>query len=278
MHFFSPANVMKLLEVVRGEKTAKDVLATVMQLGKKIKQDRRRLGRLRRLHRQPHARAVPAPGDVPARGRRVAAAGRPRAREVRHGDGAVPHGRPRRQRRRLGDPQAPLRREAGRASTRGSPTGCASWAASARRPAPAGTATKPGERDAHSRSRGRRDDRRRIARSAASRRARSATRRSSSAASTRWSTRARASSRRASRCAPRDIDVVYLTGYGFPLYRGGPMFYADTVGLFNVVRTHAALRRQSARRSGVLEAGAAARAARRRRQDVQRLMPSRAPP
>jgi 3-hydroxyacyl-CoA dehydrogenase len=37
MHFFSPANVMKLLEVVRGEKTAKDVLATVMQLGKKIK-------------------------------------------------------------------------------------------------------------------------------------------------------------------------------------------------------------------------------------------------
>ncbi|MDE2397109.1 MAG: enoyl-CoA hydratase/isomerase family protein [Burkholderiales bacterium] len=36
-HFFSPANVMKLLEVVRGAKTAKDVLATVMALGKKIK-------------------------------------------------------------------------------------------------------------------------------------------------------------------------------------------------------------------------------------------------
>ncbi len=36
-HFFSPANVMMLLEVVRGEKTAKDVLATVMALGKKIK-------------------------------------------------------------------------------------------------------------------------------------------------------------------------------------------------------------------------------------------------
>jgi len=36
-HFFSPANVMKLLEVVRGEKTAKDVLATVMAIGKKIK-------------------------------------------------------------------------------------------------------------------------------------------------------------------------------------------------------------------------------------------------
>jgi 3-hydroxyacyl-CoA dehydrogenase len=37
MHFFSPANVMKLLEVVRGEKTAKDVLATVMAIGKKIR-------------------------------------------------------------------------------------------------------------------------------------------------------------------------------------------------------------------------------------------------
>ncbi|MDQ2926916.1 MAG: 3-hydroxyacyl-CoA dehydrogenase NAD-binding domain-containing protein, partial [Pseudomonadota bacterium] len=37
MHFFSPANVMKLLEVIRGEKTAKDVLATVMALGKTIK-------------------------------------------------------------------------------------------------------------------------------------------------------------------------------------------------------------------------------------------------
>ncbi|TAM39339.1 MAG: 3-hydroxyacyl-CoA dehydrogenase, partial [Burkholderiaceae bacterium] len=36
-HFFSPANVMKLLEVVRGAKTGKDVLATVMALGKKIK-------------------------------------------------------------------------------------------------------------------------------------------------------------------------------------------------------------------------------------------------
>jgi 3-hydroxyacyl-CoA dehydrogenase len=36
-HFFSPANVMRLLEVVRGAKTSKDVLATVMQLGKRLK-------------------------------------------------------------------------------------------------------------------------------------------------------------------------------------------------------------------------------------------------
>ncbi|WP_404299285.1 3-hydroxyacyl-CoA dehydrogenase NAD-binding domain-containing protein [Alicycliphilus denitrificans] len=37
LHFFSPANVMKLLEVVRGDKTAKDVLATVMAVAKKIR-------------------------------------------------------------------------------------------------------------------------------------------------------------------------------------------------------------------------------------------------
>jgi 3-hydroxyacyl-CoA dehydrogenase len=37
MHFFSPANVMKLLEVVRGEKTAPDVLLTAMGIGKRIK-------------------------------------------------------------------------------------------------------------------------------------------------------------------------------------------------------------------------------------------------
>jgi 3-hydroxyacyl-CoA dehydrogenase len=37
MHFFSPANVMKLLEVVRGDKTAPDVLLTAMTIGKRIK-------------------------------------------------------------------------------------------------------------------------------------------------------------------------------------------------------------------------------------------------
>ena len=33
-----------------------------------------------------------------------------------------------------------------------------------------------------------------------------------------------------------DVDLVYLAGYGFPPFRGGPMFYADTVGLTTVVR------------------------------------------
>ena len=33
-----------------------------------------------------------------------------------------------------------------------------------------------------------------------------------------------------------DIDIVYVAGYGFPDFRGGPMFYADTIGLANISR------------------------------------------
>jgi 3-hydroxyacyl-CoA dehydrogenase len=44
-----------------------------------------------------------------------------------------------------------------------------------------------------------------------------------------------------------DIDMVYLTGYGFPLHRGGPMLYADEVGLYNVV---ASMRRFAANPHG----------------------------
>ena len=38
-----------------------------------------------------------------------------------------------------------------------------------------------------------------------------------------------------------DIDVIYLTGYGFPAFRGGPMFYADRRGLGEVYERVAAL-------------------------------------
>ena len=31
-----------------------------------------------------------------------------------------------------------------------------------------------------------------------------------------------------------DIDIIYLNGYGYPAWRGGPMWYADTVGLKKV--------------------------------------------
>jgi 3-hydroxyacyl-CoA dehydrogenase len=30
---------------------------------------------------------------------------------------------------------------------------------------------------------------------------------------------------------PVDIDIIYVNGYGFPAWRGGPMFYADSIGL-----------------------------------------------
>ena len=38
------------------------------------------------------------------------------------------------------------------------------------------------------------------------------------------------------RCAA-DIDVIWLNGYGFPRYRGGPMYHADRIGLAEVVAT-----------------------------------------
>ncbi|MFZ0951586.1 MAG: 3-hydroxyacyl-CoA dehydrogenase NAD-binding domain-containing protein [Candidatus Sulfotelmatobacter sp.] len=41
-----------------------------------------------------------------------------------------------------------------------------------------------------------------------------------------------------------DIDIIYLNGYGFPAYRGGPMWYADTVGLKNVYERVCEFRRQ----------------------------------
>ena len=275
MHFFSPANVMKLLEVVRGAQTATDVLMTVMQLAKRIGKTAVVSGvcdgfignrMIEQYLRQ--AMFLVEEGASPAAGRR-------RAREVRHGDGSVPHERPRRQRRRLADPQAPLRREAAGRAIRGSPTGCAKRAASARRPAPAGIATRragatrcpirPSTRSIAAY----RDE---IGVDAAQDRRRT---RSSTAASSRWSTRARASSRRASRSARPTSTSSISPATAFRAYRGGPMLYADMLGLYNVDPPDARVRGDAGRRCRVLDAGAAARAARRRGQDVQR--PERTP-
>ena len=41
-----------------------------------------------------------------------------------------------------------------------------------------------------------------------------------------------------------DIDLVYLNGYGFPPYRGGPMFYADQTGLHDIARALASIAAQ----------------------------------
>jgi 3-hydroxyacyl-CoA dehydrogenase len=95
----------------------------------------------------------------------------------------------------------------------------------------------PGKRDAIPSRRGRADDREAPqAEIGMTSRARSATTRSCSA----WSSALVNEGARileegiASKAS--DIDMVYLTGYGFPLHRGGPLCYADTVGLFNVVQ------------------------------------------
>jgi len=44
---------------------------------------------------------------------------------------------------------------------------------------------------------------------------------------------------------PSDVDVVYLNGYGFPKWRGGPLFYADTLGLEKLLEKMRALREQT---------------------------------
>ncbi len=157
-----------------------------------------------------------APGRLPARGGRDARSRSTARREVRLGDGPVPHGRPGRQRHRLGDPQAPLRRAPEHASTRAIADRSASWAASGRRPARAGTTTsratatpspirKSNEMIAQASKR----DRDQAA-------ARSATRRSSSGWSTRSSTKAARILEEGIALRASDIDMVYLTGYGFP--------------------------------------------------------------
>jgi 3-hydroxyacyl-CoA dehydrogenase len=48
--------------------------------------------------------------------------------------------------------------------------------------------------------------------------------------------------------SPDDIDVIWCNGYGFPRHRGGPMFYADTVGLAGVVDAIRALAREHGER------------------------------
>ena len=41
-----------------------------------------------------------------------------------------------------------------------------------------------------------------------------------------------------------DVDIVWIYGYGFPRYRGGPMFYADTVGVKKVYDAMARFHRE----------------------------------
>ncbi len=234
-HFFSPANVMKLLEVVRGEKTAKDVLATVMALGKKIKKTAVVSGvcdgfignrMIEQYSRQ--AGFLIEEGATPEQVDKAVEKFGFAMGPFRMGDLAGNDiGWAIRKRRYIDKPEmrysktADLLCEMGRY---GQKTG-AGW-----------YDYRPGQRAAipsklvvemvekHRAAQGITprqisDDEivHRLVYSLVNEGAKILEEGIASKAS--------------------DIDMVYLTGYGFPLFRGGPMCYADQVGLYNVVQT-----------------------------------------
>lgn len=234
LHFFSPANVMKLLEVVRGKATARDVLATVMALARKIRKTAVVAGvcdgfignrMIEQYARQ--AGFLLEEGCTPAQVDRAIEAFGFAMGPFRMGDLAGNDiGWAIRKRRYVEKPDlrysktADLLCEQGRY---GQKTG-AGW-----------YDYQPGKRDAipspavermieeHRRALGitpRRIDAdeivQRLVYALVNEGARLLDEGIASKAS--------------------DIDMVYLTGYGFPLHRGGPMCYADTVGLYNVVQ------------------------------------------
>ena len=75
-HYFVPANVMKLFEVVHATKTSRETLAAAMKLGREINKISGFAGQLRRLRRQPQPGAVQRRAGPDDRGRRTARAGR----------------------------------------------------------------------------------------------------------------------------------------------------------------------------------------------------------
>ena len=221
MHFFSPANVMRLLEIVRGAKTSKSVLATIAAARAEDRQGRRRRRRLPRLRRQPHAGPAPARGDEAHSRRRDALGRRPRARRIRPADGPVRDERSRRPRHRLvgrdlealDDPRNPVRRGPARPEDR---RGLLRLRRGAQRQALGAC------RDDHPRLRQRRRG---------SRSARSATREILERCIYPMINEGAKILEEGKAQRASDIDIVWINGYGWPVYRGGPMFYADTVGL-----------------------------------------------
>jgi 3-hydroxyacyl-CoA dehydrogenase len=234
-HFFSPANVMKLLEVVRGDKTAKDVLATVMALGKKIRKTSVVSGvcdgfignrMIEQYSRQ--AGFLLEEGATPEQVDKAMEKWGMAMGPFRMGDLAGNDiGWAIRKRRYIDKPgmryskTADLLCELGRY---GQKTG-AGW-----------YDYKPGKRDAipsavvvemiekyraeiGMKARRISDDEivHRLVYALVNEGAKILEEGIASKAS--------------------DIDMVYLTGYGFPLFRGGPMCYADQNGLYNVVHT-----------------------------------------
>jgi 3-hydroxyacyl-CoA dehydrogenase len=233
LHFFSPANVMRLLEVVRGKATARDVLATVLQLAKKI----RKLAVVsgvcdgfignRMLHRySAQANFLLEEGCLPAQVDRAMekfgfAMGPFRVGDLAGNDigWAI-------RKRRAAEGH---RSDEGRIADRlcemgrfGQKTG-AGWydyRPGDRTPRPNADVNAMIEKYSAEVGVTRRkiDDREiveRLVYALVNEGARILEERIAQRAS--------------------DIDLVYLNGYGFPLLRGGPMFYADSVGLMEVV-------------------------------------------
>lgn len=234
LHFFSPANVMKLLEVVRGEHTAKDVLATVMALAKKIRKTAVVSGvcdgfignrMIEQYSRQ--AGFLLDEGCTPQQVDRAVEQFGFAMGPFRMGDLAGNDiGWAIRKRRYVEKPHLRYSASADRLCELGrfgQKTG-AGW-----------YDYQPGKREALP---------------SAAVEAMLAKHREAIGAKTRdisdeeivqrlvFALVNEAAHLLEEGIAQRasDVDMVYLTGYGFPLWRGGPMCYADTVGLFNVVQ------------------------------------------
>ena len=233
-HFFSPANVMKLLEVVRGAKTAKDVLATVMQLGKKIKKTCVVSGvcdgfignrMIEQYSRQ--AGFLIEEGCTPQQVDRAVEKFGFAMGPFRMGDLAGNDiGWAIRKRRYVEKPQmrysktADLLCELGRYGQK-TGAGWYDYVPGKRDPLPSKVVTDMIEQH-------------RLALGIAPRKISDeeiVQRLVYSLVNEGAKIVEEGIAGKAS-----DIDMVYLTGYGFPLHRGGPMNYADTVGLFNVVQ------------------------------------------
>jgi len=234
MHFFSPANVMKLLEVVRGAKTAKDVLATVMQVSKKIRKTAVVSGvcdgfignrMIEQYSRQ--AGFLLEEGCTPAQVDRAIEKFGFAMGPFRMGDLAGNDiGWAIRKRRYLEKPglryskTADLLCEMGRYGQK-TGAGWYDYAPGKREPVPSAQVLQMIEqhRSALGIKPRRIDDQEIVQRLVFSLV-------NEAAHILQEGIAARAS----------DIDMVYITGYGFPFWRGGPMLYADSLGLFNVVQ------------------------------------------
>ena len=232
-HFFSPAQVMRLLEVVRGDKTAKDVLATVMALGKRLKKTsvvsgvcdgfigNRMVGAyVRQALLMVEEGALPAQVDK-ALEKWGMAMGPFRMSDLSGND----IGWAIRKRQYEEDPSARKMLIADRlceAGRFGQKTGMGWYKYAGRKALPdpeVDALIIQGSKDLGI-------ERRKISSEEIVQRSILAL----------VNEGARILEEKIALRAS-DIDMVYITGYGFPPFRGGPMHYAETTGLFNVVRT-----------------------------------------